>query len=128
MDIQGKVAVVTGGANGIGRALCEALHKAAAAKVVVADIDGEAALAVAKVIDGRAIEVDVSKPADLAHAISTTEADVGPIDLFCSNAGIAPGSHNAFTNAAAADDDIWHRAWNVNVMAHIWAEIGRAHV
>ncbi len=121
MNVQGKVAVVTGGANGIGRALCEALHKAGAAKVVVADMDGKAALAVAKAIDGRAIEVDVTKLADLAHAISTTEADVGPIDLFCSNAGIAPRSDNAFTNAAAADDDIWRRAWNVNVMAHIWA-------
>jgi NAD(P)-dependent dehydrogenase (short-subunit alcohol dehydrogenase family) len=121
MDVRGKTAVVTGGANGIGRALCEALHRAGAARVVVADLDGDAAFAVAKAIDGRAIEVDVGKPADLAHAIATTEADVGPIDLFCSNAGVAPGFDNSFTNAAAADDDVWRRAWNVNVMAHVWA-------
>jgi NAD(P)-dependent dehydrogenase (short-subunit alcohol dehydrogenase family) len=121
MDVQGKIAVVTGGANGIGRALCEALHGAGAAKVVVADIDGQAALTVANAIDGRAIEVDVGKPAELAHAISTTEADVGPIDLFCSNAGVLLRFDNSFTNAAAADDDTWRRAWNINVMAHIWA-------
>jgi NAD(P)-dependent dehydrogenase (short-subunit alcohol dehydrogenase family) len=121
MDVQGKVAVVTGGAHGIGRALCEALHRAGAAKVVVADLDGEAALAVAKAIDGSAIEVDVGKPADLEHAISTIEADVGPVDLFCSNAGVALGFDNSFTNAAAADDDVWRQAWNINVMAHVWA-------
>jgi NAD(P)-dependent dehydrogenase (short-subunit alcohol dehydrogenase family) len=121
VDVQGKVAVVTGGANGIGRALCEALHSAGAARVMVADLDGEAALAVAKAIDGRAIEVDVGKPADLAHVIATTEADVGPIGLFCSNAGVALGFDNSFTNAAAADDDTWRRAWNINVMAHVWA-------
>jgi NAD(P)-dependent dehydrogenase (short-subunit alcohol dehydrogenase family) len=121
MDVQGKIAVVTGGANGIGRALCEALHAAGAARVVVADLDGEAARAVARSIDGRAMEVDVGKPADLAHAISATEADVGPIGLFCSNAGVALGFDNSFTNAAAADDDTWRRAWNINVMAHVWA-------
>jgi NAD(P)-dependent dehydrogenase (short-subunit alcohol dehydrogenase family) len=121
MDVQGRVAVVTGGANGIGRALCEALHRAGAAKVVVADLDGEAAHALAKAIDGRAIEVDVGNLADLAHVTSTTEADVGPIGLFCSNAGVALGFDDSFTNAAAADDDTWRRAWSVNVMAHVWA-------
>jgi NAD(P)-dependent dehydrogenase (short-subunit alcohol dehydrogenase family) len=121
MDVQGKIAVVTGGGNGIGRALCEALHGAGAARVVVADLDGEAARAVAHAIDGRAIEVDVGDPASLAQAISATEADVGPIGLFCSNAGVAPAFDNSFTNAAAADDDVWRRAWNINVMAHVWA-------
>jgi NAD(P)-dependent dehydrogenase (short-subunit alcohol dehydrogenase family) len=120
MDVRGKVAVVTGGANGIGRALCEALHQAGA-MVVVSDLDGDAARAVAKAIDGLAIEADVGKPADLARVISTTEADVGPIGLFCSNAGIAPGFDDSFANAAAADDDIWRRAWDVNVMAHVRA-------
>jgi NAD(P)-dependent dehydrogenase (short-subunit alcohol dehydrogenase family) len=121
MDIRGKVAVVTGGANGIGKALCEALHRAGAARVVVADLDGGAARAVAQAIGGHAIEVDVGNAADLARAIAAAEADAGPIGLFCSNAGIAPGFDNSFTNAAAAGDDVWQRAWNINVMAHVWA-------
>jgi NAD(P)-dependent dehydrogenase (short-subunit alcohol dehydrogenase family) len=121
MEVRGKIAVVTGGANGIGRALCEALRWAGVARVVVADLDGEAALAVADAVGGCAIEADVGKPADVARVISTTEADVGPIGLFCSNAGIAPGFDDSFANAAGADDDIWRRAWDVNVMAHVWA-------
>jgi NAD(P)-dependent dehydrogenase (short-subunit alcohol dehydrogenase family) len=121
MDVQGKIAIVTGGANGIGRALCEALHRAGAARVVVADLDGDAARAVANAIDGVAMEVDVGNPSDLSRAIFATEAGVGPIGLFCSNAGVAPGFDNSFTNAAAAHDEVWHRAWNINVMAHVWA-------
>ena len=52
MQVTGKVVVVTGGANGIGRALCEAFHRAGAAKVVVVDIDGAAARAVAAEFEG----------------------------------------------------------------------------
>ena len=52
MQVAGKVVVVTGGANGIGRALCEAFHRAGAAKVVVADLDSAGAQAVAASIGG----------------------------------------------------------------------------
>jgi len=52
MRVAGKVVVVTGGANGIGRALCETFHRAGAAKVVVADLDSAGAEAVAASVDG----------------------------------------------------------------------------
>ena len=61
MQVAGKVVVVTGGANGIGKALCQALYRAGAAKVVVVDIDGPAARAVAHDIDGAAFKCDVAK-------------------------------------------------------------------
>ena len=64
MQVTGKVVVVTGGANGIGRALCEAFHRAGAAKVIVADLDIHGARAVAAAIDGAAFKCDVAQEKD----------------------------------------------------------------
>ena len=73
MHVSGKVVVVTGGGNGIGQALCEAFHQAGAAKVVVADLDGERAKAVAASVDGAAFTCDVGREADIQRVIETTE-------------------------------------------------------
>src|SRR5436309_2854744 len=88
MQVGGKVVVVTGGANGIGRALCEAFHRAGAAKVVVADLDLAGAEAVAASVGGAAFKCDVGREQDIVHVIEETERKFGPIALFCSNAGI----------------------------------------
>ncbi|MYM57089.1 SDR family oxidoreductase [Thalassovita mangrovi] len=120
MQINGSLAVVTGGANGIGRALCEALA-GAGARVVVTDLDGDGAKAVAEQIGGRGLQLDVSDGDALARLIADVEATDGPIDLFCSNAGIATGFDAEFANAGGASDAVWQKAWEVNVMAHIRA-------
>src|ERR1700732_4597220 len=91
MQVAGKVVVVTGGANGIGRALCEAFHRAGAAKVVVADLDLAGAEAVAASVDGAAFQCDVGQEKDILNVIEQTERQFGPIALFCSNAGIGGG-------------------------------------
>ena len=121
MDVSGKVAVVTGGGGGIGRALCEALAQAGARHVVVADLDGAAARRVADGIGGSARSCDVAEVDDLAGLIDETERSVGPIDLFCSNAGVLQGYDAAMDNAGGAPDDAWTRSWAVNVMAHVRA-------
>lgn len=121
MNVVGKIVVVTGGGSGIGKAMCHAFHRAGAAKVVVADIDLAAADQVAKAISGRAFSCDVSQEAQIQALIETTEREHGPIDLFCSNAGIASGFDPRTENAAAAPDEAWNRAWSVNVMAHVYA-------
>lgn len=121
MKIEGSVAVVTGGGNGIGRALALALAHAGARHVAVADLDGDAAQAVAEACGGSAYRTDVSNGVALADLIVDVEDRHGPIDLFCSNAGIATGFDMSFENAAGADDAIWQKAWEVNVLAHIRA-------
>ena len=121
MQIAGQVAVVTGGANGIGRALCERLRHAGARAVVVADIDRAGAEAVASAIGGHPVSCDVSKEADVVRLVDETERMLGPIGLFCSNAGIATGFDPRSENAAGAPDADWARAWAVNVMAHVYA-------
>jgi NAD(P)-dependent dehydrogenase (short-subunit alcohol dehydrogenase family) len=121
MQVAGKVVVVTGGANGIGRALCEAFHRADAAKVVVADIDGAGAEAVAAAIDGAAFPCDVGREEDIRHLIEETERRFGPIALFCSNAGIGGGFDPLSVNAGGTSDDPWARSWAIHVMAHVYA-------
>src|ERR1700751_2716485 len=104
MQVAGKVVVVTGGANGIGRALCEAFHRAGAAKVVVVDVDGPAARAVAASINGAAFKCDVAKEKDVVHVIEESERQFGPIALFCSNAGVGGGFDPLSVNAGGDSD------------------------
>jgi NAD(P)-dependent dehydrogenase (short-subunit alcohol dehydrogenase family) len=117
MELDGKVVLVTGGANGIGRALCERFAREGAAGVAVVDLDGDRAQAVAAGIGERAIglRADVSDDADVRAAVEATEDRVGPIDLLVCNAGIGSMA------GVDADDDIWQRVWDVNVMAHVRA-------
>jgi NAD(P)-dependent dehydrogenase (short-subunit alcohol dehydrogenase family) len=121
MLVKDKVVVVTGGANGIGRALCEAFHRAGAAKVVVADLDIAGARAVAASIDGAAFKCDVAQEKDILHVIEETERQFGPIALFCSNAGIGAGFDPLSENAGGTSDEPFVRSFAVHVMAHIYA-------
>ena len=124
MELPGKTIVVTGGGSGIGRALCEAFYRAGAKKIIVADVDRQAADAVAAGIGGVAALCDVAKEADVSSLIEKTESEHGPIDLYCSNAGVALGFQSRVENAAAGPDELWQRAWSVNVMGHVYAARG----
>ena len=115
MKLTDKVVVVTGGGNGIGRALCRRFAAEGARAVVVADVNAAAAAQVAAEIGGTAIACDVSREADVASLVTQTIAGHGGIDLFCSNAGIAV---NGDEHTADAE---WARCWDVNVMAHVYA-------
>ena len=117
MKLNGKVCVVTGGANGIGRALCRRFQQEGARAVYVADRDVAGAAAVAAEIgaEAHAVATDVGKEEDLRALVERVEREHGRIDLFFSNAGIAVGG------GQEAPDGEWTRAWNVNLMAHVWA-------
>ena len=117
MELDGKVAVVTGGASGIGAALSRRFA-AAGAKVVVADRNVDAAREVATEVDGLAVACDVTKEADIQALVVETEKKMGAIDLFCSNAGMAGGEPD---HAASASNEVWQRCWDVHVMSHVYA-------
>lgn len=110
------VAVVTGGASGIGRALCTTLVQRGARAVVVADLNLEAARQVAEELGPKAIPaaLDVADPAAVRALVQKVEAECGPIDLWCSNAGVNVGKGLG----ELAD---WQRALGVNVMGHVHA-------
>ena len=115
MKLKDKVAVVTGGAHGIGKALCERFAREGARGVVVADLDAEAASQVATEIDGLAVTTNVAREADIINLVQKTNKAYGAIDLFCSNAGIGtPGG-------ADEPNETWQNIWEVNVMSHIYA-------
>ena len=114
MELKGKVAVVTGGANGIGRALCERFA-AGGARVIVADVDAGGAAEVARTAGGVAVEANVAREADVQRLTAEATAKFGRIDLFCSNAGIG------VDGGPEAPDEAWQRIWDVNVMAHVYA-------
>jgi len=123
MELAGKVAVVTGGAAGIGRAMCRRFA-AAGASVVVADVDAPGAAGVAQEIGGLAVPGDMSVEADVAAVVETTLLSFDRIDLFCANAGILWGvqpEDPAEVTGPDAPDEAWERIWRVNVMAHVYA-------
>jgi len=125
--IDGAGAVVTGGGAGIGRALAAGLA-AAGARVVVNDLDADAAAAVAKQTGGYAVPGNAATEQGVRDLIAAARGHLGSIDIYCSNAGIAVGTD------PDTPEETWQRAWDVNVMAHVrasrellpaWLERGR---
>src|SRR3979490_1542132 len=115
MRVDGKCVVVTGGASGIGAALARRFAAEHARGVVVADVQAAALEAVAKGVDGLAVHCDVTDEAQVRALVDAAETRYGPIDLFCSNAGIVlPGGEDS-------SDGDWARSLGVNVMAHVYA-------
>jgi NAD(P)-dependent dehydrogenase (short-subunit alcohol dehydrogenase family) len=119
MEVEGKVAIVTGAGGGIGGAISRAFA-AAGGKVVVADLDGEAAMATAKEIEAArpgvaiAAEADVADRAAIDGLLKTAAETFGPLDFYFANAGVIRGG-------GLADEADWGRALEVNVMAHVRA-------
>jgi len=114
MELAGAVAIVTGGGSGIGRALCERFAREGAA-VAVIDRDGDAARQVAAGLgETFAAGVDVTDEEAVTRLVAQVEQRLGPIDVYCSNAGISRG-----TGLGGGED--WETSWQVHVLAHVYA-------
>jgi NAD(P)-dependent dehydrogenase (short-subunit alcohol dehydrogenase family) len=115
--LAGRVAVVTGGAGGIGAALARRFAAEGANGVIVSDVDGMAAEAVAASIGpvATAAAVDVTDQEQVRGLVTAVEQRYGRIDLFCANAGVTAGA------GIEAPDEVWERTWAVNVLAHVYA-------
>lgn len=114
MELTDRVVVVTGAARGIGRALVRRFATERPKALVVVDINGAGAKAVADEVGGDATECDVTNESDVAHLVEQTETTHGRIDVFCSNAGIAVAGGPETTDAD------WNRIWMTNVMSHVY--------
>jgi NAD(P)-dependent dehydrogenase (short-subunit alcohol dehydrogenase family) len=126
-ETQGAGVVVTGGGRGIGAAIARRL-RADGARLVIADVDGDAAARVAGEIGAVAVAGDAASPDGVATLIERATSELGAIDLYCANAGVAPHG------GPEAPEAEWARAWEVNVMGHVraaglllptWLERGR---
>jgi NAD(P)-dependent dehydrogenase (short-subunit alcohol dehydrogenase family) len=115
LDLKGRAAIVTGGGHGIGRALAERLA-AEGARVVVADVNGERASKVAARIDGVAITADIGEPLAVQELVAQTEKAFGPVDVFCSNAGIGDLGDGLQSTPEQVDKIV-----RINLLAHVWA-------
>src|ERR1700756_4731673 len=117
MQIQDKVIIVTGAANGIGRALCLRFAKEGARFIAVADVDEQNGTKVAQEIGSRAkfFHCNVSKEAEIKSLVDAVTHAARQVDIFCSNAGIG------VIGGAETSDRDWQRSWEINVMAHVYA-------
>ena len=116
MRAAGKVCVVTGGASGIGKALCERFAAEGAAGIAVVDRNAEGAEAVAGAVGGLAIPCDLGAQAEVEGMVRRAEEHFGRIDVLCNNAGIANDAD--FLHGPV---DPWDQQWRVNVMSHVHA-------
>ena len=116
MKLTDKIVVVTGGANGIGRAMCARFAAEGARAIVVADVDAKGAAEVANgIAGGEAVTVNVADESQVAALVERAVAKHGRIDLFCSNAGIG------VAGGCEVPDSEWQRIWDINLMAHVYA-------
>lgn len=118
MDIRDKVAIITGGASGIGAGLAQRFATEGAQAVVVADLNLARAEGVARAIGPQAMALacDVSREADIQALVHQTRERFGRVDMYVSNAGILGRE-----GGLELEDALWEKMWQVHGMAHVWA-------
>ncbi|HJL51817.1 MAG TPA: SDR family oxidoreductase [Arenicellales bacterium] len=116
MELQGRVAVITGGSGGIGQAMAKAFLNEGAKAVVLADLSEEAVQAAARELGCTGMVCNVTDEKQIKSLVEKTISEHGQVDLFCSNAGA--GGQGLLIDAA---DEVWQNQWELHVMAHVYA-------
>ena len=115
MEVRDKVVVVTGAANGIGRALAKRFSEEGAGKIIIADLDEQGLKRVETETGAESFKTNVASEADIKQLINSCERKYGGIDLLCNNAGIGVNGGPEVPN------EEWQKIWEINVMAHVYA-------
>lgn len=115
MRVKDKIVVITGGASGIGAALARRFHAEGARAIAVADLQADLLDSVAAEVGGLAVPCNVANEQEVQQLVARVEAELGPIDIFCSNAGIAR------LGEEDAPNDEWQLNFDIHVMAHVYA-------
>lgn len=119
MEVKDKVCVVTGAANGIGKAIAQKFHDEGARAVVIVDLEEAPAKAFAAELGGMGFGVDVRDEAQIQAMVAAVEAEYGHIDVFCNNAGILATDGEPWW-ATSAPNSVWQAMWEIHVMAHVY--------
>ena len=105
MTLEDKIVVVTGGGNGIGRALCRRFAAEGARAVIVADIEGESARKAAAEVGGWDFQVNMAEESEVQSLVDQALKKYGQIDLFCSNAGIGIEGAEVIVHGSGGEDE-----------------------
>ena len=116
MELHDRVAVITGGSGGIGKAMAQAFLAEGAKGIVLADLNEEAVKTAAAELNVDGMACDVTNEADVVAVTEFALQKYGQIDLFCSNAGA--GGQGVLTDAP---NEVWQMQWDLHVMSHIYA-------
>ncbi|MDQ3936106.1 MAG: SDR family oxidoreductase [Actinomycetota bacterium] len=113
MRLEGRIALVTGGASGIGAATCRRLA-AEGARVAVTDLNLEGARGIAEEVSGQPYELNVADYESVRAAVAAVESDLGPVDVLVNNAG-----YDEFGFFVNTDEAMWSRVIGVNLIGVI---------
>ena len=116
MELNNRIAIITGGSSGIGKAMARAFLAEGARAIVLADLDADAVSAAADEIGCDGMACDVTNEDQVQDLAASTLEKYGQIDLFCSNAGA--GGQGLLTDA---ENDVWQKQWELHVMSHLYA-------
>nr|MCU0240054.1 SDR family oxidoreductase [Pyrinomonadaceae bacterium] len=115
MKLKDKIILVTGGANGIGKGLCERFFREGAKKIIVTDIDFENANFTANAINGVAYKLNVADESEVQAVVADVLEKFGQIDIVISNAGIGGD-----TGCLEVSNESWQNIWEINVLSHLY--------
>jgi len=116
MELKNRVAIITGGSGGIGKAMARAFLAQGARGIVLADLNQDAVTAAAIEVGCEGMECDVTDESQIIALTNFALEKFGQVDLFCSNAGA--GGAGVLTDA---ENEVWQKQWELHVMSHVYA-------